>query len=359
MKKIKNLAIVLMLFMIIFLCGNVNAAGGSMKAGKSKVTVGQTVSVTVSFGGKVNSAQFKLSYDSSKFDYVSCSEGKYNQGTNRYTYLGMDTEPDLASVTFTFKSKQTGSGKFSLSSGMFKNNSGKVTMSNLSTSVTIEEVKSNSSSSSSSSGTKKPTTTKKPNSTKKPTSNTGETNEEQTDPIIVQKAELIEIRNFVAGLIDTDYTEESWKALQEAIANAEAAATQEEYDALKEQLSKDVLQKAPFEKTELDKVLRDLIGLPKENYTTETWDALQAAIVTADNAELKSDYDKIKNKLTINDLILDEKGFIEQIMDDSCGHKMIILTLASAVVILIIAIMILLVMYEKAKDPENLGRRAK
>ena len=80
MKKIKNLAIVLMLFMIIFLCGNVNAAGGSMKAGKSKVTVGQTVSVTVSFGGKVNSAQFKLSYDSSKFDYVSCSEGKYNQG---------------------------------------------------------------------------------------------------------------------------------------------------------------------------------------------------------------------------------------------------------------------------------------
>ena len=117
-----------------------------------------------------------------------------------------------------------------------------------------------------------------------------------------QKAELIEIRNFVAGLIDTDYTEESWKALQEAIANAEAAATQEEYDALKEQLSKDVLQKAPFEKTELDKVLRDLIGLPKENYTTETWDALQAAIVTADNAELKSDYDKIKNKLTINDV---------------------------------------------------------
>ena len=86
---------------------------------------------------------------------------------------------------------------------------------------------------------------------------------------------------------------------------------------------------------------------------------MQAAIVTADNAELKSDYDKIKNKLTINDLILDEKDFIEQIMDDSCGHKMIILTLASAVVILIIAIMILLVMYEKAKDPENLGRRAK
>ena len=108
MKKIKNLTIILILFMIIFLCGNVNAAGGSMKAGKSKVTVGQTVSITVSFGSKVNSAQFKLDYDTSKFDYVSCSERTYNQSTRRYTYLGMDTEPDLASVTFTFKAKQTG-----------------------------------------------------------------------------------------------------------------------------------------------------------------------------------------------------------------------------------------------------------
>lgn len=352
MKKIKNLTMVLILFIIVFLCGNVNAAGGSMKASKSKITVGQTVSITVSFGSKVNSAQFKLDYDTSKFDYVSCSEKTYNKDTKRYTYLGMDTEPDLSSVTFTFKAKQTGSGTFSLSGGKFQSSGGQVAMSNLSTKVTVEATSSNSS------GNKKPTTTtKKPTNTKKPTD--ADNNGEETEPVIVQKAELIEVRNLVAGLTDTDYTEESWKALQEAIASAEAAGTQEEYDALKEKLSKDILQKAPFEKTELDKVLRDLIGLPKENYTKESWDALQNAIIAADNAELKSEYDKIKGKLTINGLELDEKDFFEQIMDNSCGHKVIILTLASAVVILIITVIGLGIAYERSKDPENLGRRAK
>lgn len=349
MKKIKNLTIILILFMIIFLCGNVNAASGSMRASKSKITVGQTVSITVSFGSKVSGAQFKLDYDENKFDYVSCSEKTYHKETKRFAYLGMDTEPDLASVTFTFKAKKTGSVTFSLSGGKLQSSSEQTTMSNLSTTVTVEAAKSTSSS------TKKPTT-----STKKPTNGNKDDNDgETTEPTIVQKAELIEVRNLVAGLTDTDYTEESWKELQEAIANAEAAGTQEEYDALKEKLSKDILQKAPFDKTELDKVLRDLIGLPKEHYTKESWEALQTAIVTADSAELKSEYDKIKGKLTINGLELDEKDFFEQIMDNSCGHKVIILTLASAVVILIITVVVLLIIYEKAKDPENLGRRVK
>lgn len=365
MKLIKKLAIIiLMLLMIVSICGNVHAAGGSMKAGKSSVTVGQTVSITVSFGSKVNSAQFKLDYDTSKFDYVSCSERTYNNSTKRYTYLGMDTEPDLASVTFTFRAKQTGSGTFSLSGGKFQSSSGQITMSNLSTTVNVTEAQStnNGGNSNSGSSSSKKTTTKKTTTTKKNTSssnNQDNSDNENTEPVIIQKTELTEIKRLVAGLTDTDYTEESWNALQEAIANAEAAGSEEDYAALKEKLSKDILQVAPFEKEELDKVLRDLIGRSSKDYTKESWDTLQTAIVEADNAELKSEYDKIKDKLTINNLILDEKDFFEQLMDNSCGHKVIILTLASAIVILIITVLCLAIAYEKAKDTENVGRRMK
>ena len=75
MKILKNAitVFIIMMLVIVAIGGNVDAAG--MKASKSSVTVGQNVTVTVSFGEKVSAAQFKLGYDTGKFQYVSCSAG--------------------------------------------------------------------------------------------------------------------------------------------------------------------------------------------------------------------------------------------------------------------------------------------
>ena len=66
--------LIMMLLMIGIFIGRVNAASASISVSARKVTVGQNVSVTVSFSEKVSAAQFKLSYDSSKFKFISSSE---------------------------------------------------------------------------------------------------------------------------------------------------------------------------------------------------------------------------------------------------------------------------------------------
>ncbi len=341
--------LVIMLFAITALTGSVNAAG-SMKASKSSVTVGQNVSITVSFGSKVSAAQFKLSFDSSKFDFVSCSKGDYNKSTTRYTYLGMSTEPDLGSVTFTFKAKATGSGGFSLSGGMAQTSAGKTSLSGMSSTVKIEAAKSNTT-------TKKPTTTtKKPTTSKKDDKDTQETPKE---PEVIDKSGLDSVKQLLVGKVETDYTEESWKALQDAIAAAESAETNAAYDEVKEKLNIEGLVPVTFEKEELNKVLRDLIGKVETDYTEESWKALQEAINIAESAELKSEYDSVKDKLTIDGLMLDEKGLFEGIINSSCGHGRIIIVLAAIIVVLLIIIIILGASLSKAKDAASLGRRIK
>lgn len=346
-KTIKVL--IIMFFAIIVLGTTVNAGTVSIKAGKSAVTVGQNVSVTVSFGGKVSAAQFKLNYDKSKFDYVSCSAGTFGTGTNTYVYVNYEDVEDLGSVTLTFKSKSTGTADFKISGVVLSSNS---SISNGSTKVTVKEA------------TTKPTTTtttKKP--TKKPSSSSASNKKDETEkpeePEQIDKTALNNIKTVLEGKVQSDYTEESWKALQDAIAAAEGATKSSDYDAVKDKLNVDNLVKLEVKKDELDKVLRDLIGKSKEDYTEESWTELQTAIETADSAELQSDYDAVKDKLTINGLILDEKDFLEQVMDNSCGHRIYLIILASLVVIFLIIIIILCVAYTKAKNSALMGRRMK
>lgn len=322
MKKIVTV-LTIMLCMIVMLSGTVFAGAVSIKASKSSVKVGQTVSVTVSFGGKVSAAQFKLSYDKSKFDYVSCSAGTFGTGTNTYVYVNYEDVEDLASVTLTFKAKATGSGDFSISGVVL---SGSSSISNSKTTVKINAA----------STTTKKTTTKKTSSSNK---NTTVSNPEE--PVQINKPELEEVKNLLADLNEIDYTEESWKALQEAIAAAEGAGTEEAYNEIKEKLTIDSLVKQPFDKEELNRVLRDLIGKVESDYTEDSWKELQDAIEMADEAELKSEYDAIKTKLSINTLVLNPKTFLEEIMEDSCGHLKIMMGMAAAILILLIIIIIL------------------
>ncbi|MDE5830900.1 MAG: hypothetical protein K2H53_04535, partial [Clostridia bacterium] len=54
---------------------------------------------------------------------------------------------------------------------------------------------------------------------------------------------------------------------------------------------------------ELVKMLIELIGKTQKEYTEESWQELQDAISDAQDAKLKSEYDKVKDKLTINTLV--------------------------------------------------------
>lgn len=345
MKTLKKSIAILILALVLLavLTTTVSAGAVSIKASASKVTVGKNVSVTVSFGEKVSAAQFKLNYDTSKFDYVSCSAGSYGTGTKTYVYVNYEDVADLGSVTFTFKSKAVGSGSFSISGVVL---SGSSSIANGSTTVTVQKA---------TTSTNKPSTTNK-----KPTSSTNKNDKEDEEPEIVIKTELDAIKAEVMNLVETDYTEESWKALQEAIARADGATKNEEYNEAKGALTLEGLVPVSFEKNELNKVLRSLIGKVEKDYTPESWVELQEAIDIADNATLKSEYESVKEKLTIDGLILEEqKGPLEEFVDRVKGQDPFVLGLAIAVIILFLMVVIVLILFVKEKNKSGLGRRLK
>lgn len=308
MKTIKKGAVMLIIAIlsIIVLSSEVKAATVGIKASSSKVTVGNNVTVTVSFGEQVKAAQFKLSYDTSKFDYVGCTAGTLGAG-GTYAFLDFTGgQSTIASVTFTFKSKATGSGSFSISGITLPVS---YNTSSSSTSVTVEKATS-SGNNNSNTNTSKPKPSTKPSTTTKPNT-AGQEPEKQID-----KAELYSFIQSMTDLVQSDYTEESWKALQDAIAEAENATTEEAFAGAKEKLKLETLVPQNFEKPELDKVLRQLIGKLEKDYTNDSWQELINAIDKAESTQLKSEYDEIKDKLTINNLILEEdKGFFGELLD--------------------------------------------
>lgn len=109
-----------------------------------KLLYGDTLSVTVSFGQKVASADVTVSFDSSKFSYSSVSAGNAkNMGSSiKVSYFDSTGGSNaISSMTFKFKSKATGSASFSVKcSGTADSNASPVTISgNPSKSVTVKE----------------------------------------------------------------------------------------------------------------------------------------------------------------------------------------------------------------------------
>jgi hypothetical protein len=294
---------------------------------------GKTVSVTVSFGEKVQAVQFALNFDTSKFDYLSCSAGRYDSNGTRYFVFNDEGDINsLASVTFTFKAKELGSGTFNISGLVTSNSANRITTS--SATVTVQKQSTSSS------------TTNKPNQNPTPTP------EEPSTPEEFSKTELETVESLLFGLIETDYTEESWKELQEAIEKARNAGKKEEYDEIKSKLTIDNLVIEKFEKTELNKLLRDLIGKSEADYTEESWKELQDIIEEADKTTLKSEYDGMKYKLTIDTLEEAEKNFFEPIVNFFQGldeQERISLALGVCVVILLIIIIVIFILYRKEK----------
>ncbi len=346
MKILKNTLTILIVFClsILILGGNVQAATASISAA-SKVAVGDKVSVTVTFSQKVSSADFRLNYDTSKFEYVSVSKGGYGTGTKRYTYLNYEDVEDLGSVTFSFKAKATGTGAFKISNLVLSTDTASIGRSEVS--VTVEKAK--------------PTNTK-PN--KKPTTNNNNNNNnknEEEKPEEIDKSALEAVKAELALKVQSDYTEDSWKALQEAISKAEGATKNSEYDEVKDKLNIEGLVPVDFEKDELFNLLIELMGKSQKDFTEESWQELQTAIETAQISKLKSEYDEVKDKLTINTLVEqepeEEKNFFEDILETLKSKDPLLLVLMAGVIVLTILVLILLVLYGKAKKSDSNGAR--
>ena len=346
MKILKNTLTILIVFClsILILGGNVQAATASISA-TSKVAVGDKVSVTVTFSQKVSSADFRLNYDTSKFEYVSVSKGGYGTGTKRYTYLNYEDVEDLGSVTFSFKAKTTGTGAFKISNLVLSTDTASIGRSEVS--VTVEKAK--------------PTNTT-PN--KKPTTNNNNNNNnknEEEKPEEIDKSALEAVKAELALKVQSDYTEDSWKALQEAISKAEGATKNSEYDEVKDKLNIEGLVPVDFEKDELFNLLIELMGKSQKDFTEESWQELQTAIETAQTSKLKSEYDEVKDKLTINTLVEqepeEEKNFFEDILETLKSKDPLLLVLMAGVIVLTILVLILLVLYGKAKKSDSNGAR--
>ena len=343
MKIIKKSMTILIAFcvLLMILSSNVNAASTSISTSASKVTVGKSVSITVNFGEKVSAAQFVLDFDTSKFEYVSNSlGGTYSKDTKRFAWVDGGASNSASSVRFTFKANALGSGSFNISKLVLSNEANNISKSSIT--VTVQKA---SATNTNTNNNKKPT----PTPTDAPN-----TSEE------FSKLELSILENEMYDLIETDYTEESWKKLQEALEKARNATNVAEYDEVKALLTIDTLEIEKFEKTELNQLLRDLMGKSQENYTEESWQELQDAIELADEAELKSEYDEIKDKLTIDTLIESEKSFFDPVINFFEGldeQQRISLALGVCVFILLIILIIVFIMYKKEKKRTRIDAR--
>ncbi len=123
------------------------------------------------------------------------------------------------------------------------------------------------------------------------------------------------------GLKEADYTADSWKAYQAALANArsvaEAKESQEAVDQAKATLdaAKAALvkaeQPAEIDTSSLAKAISDAEALKEADYTADSWKALQSALTNAKNAlEAKESQTKVDDAAnTLNNAI---KGLVKK-----------------------------------------------
>lgn len=335
MKKVIGMLLTVLAIVTLYTT-YVNAGNVTIKTANSNVTIGQEVSVIVSFGEKVSIAQFKLSYDKSKLNYEICSIGEFGTNTNTYVYVNSQDENAVDSVTLKFKAKAAGSATFAISGVVL---SGDASISNATAKVVIKNANSGTTSVSKPTVTK-PTSSNEPEEPKE-LEEPGENQEENPTLEVIEKEELNDIKSIWVGLYKDDYTEESWNKLQDIILNAQNATTLEEYEAVKDELDINSLKKVSFDKKELKKVLVDLLDKSKADYTEESWNGLKELIKKADATDLKSEYDAIKDKLTVNELVLVEHYTFERFLEDNKITIMVVL-LSINVILIILSICIII-----------------
>ena len=302
----------------------------------------------------MDAAQFKLTYDSSRFEFKSVSAGEYDASTNMFVYLSYSGQKDRGSITFTFKAKSTGTGTFNISEPVLSSSSSAI--GTRAVSVTVVQA-SNSGTTKPNTGTTKPKPNKNTNTNQNPDTNAVQ----EPEPEVIIKTELEQVLVAINELVQTDYTPESWSELQGAIEKAQNANTNAEYDEIKGKLTVDNLVVADFEKNELMNMLIELMGKSQKDYTEESWKQLQSAIVEAQNAKLKSEYDKVKDKLKVDTLAKKEgvKEFIENFIQGLERKDPFYLAFAGCIIVLLLVILILIIVICRGRKDRRSDYSAK
>lgn len=185
MKKLITTFLILIILILVIFQTSSYAASLSLGVSKGEVALGETVSVTVNFGGTIAAADLTVSFDSSKFAYKGVSAGTANSTGSTVKVSYYDATKGTSSITLTFTSIALGSGKFTATcKNTVDINVNSVTVSGSpSKSVTVkaaekkEETKTNDTSKTTTTTPKKETTTKKETTPKKEETRKEETKE--------------------------------------------------------------------------------------------------------------------------------------------------------------------------------------
>ena len=117
----------------------------------------------------------------------------------------------------------------------------------------------------------------------------------------VDRSALDALLEQVAGLIESDYSDESWQELQEAVSGADSLVKQTEIDAKVDEIQ-EAIDNLGVDRSELDRLLTEVGRLTESDYSDSSWDALQNAIAGTDNLTKQSEIDtkvqEIQNALS-------------------------------------------------------------
>ncbi len=114
MKK-RIITFFMMTIILLGWCGVTQAASTSMSATNTSPTVDANITITVKFSQPLATADFSLTYDSSKLQYVSNTIGGTNTGSSVVVgYIDFPALTTKSSASFTFKAKAAGTANCSV-----------------------------------------------------------------------------------------------------------------------------------------------------------------------------------------------------------------------------------------------------
>ena len=133
----------------------------------------------------------------------------------------------------------------------------------------------------------------------------------------VDRSALDTLLEQVAGLIESDYSDESWQELQDAVSGADSLVKQSEIDAKAEEIQ-NAIDNLGVDRSALDALLEQVTGLNEADYSDSSWDALQDAISGTDNLTKQSEIDAKVQEIqgAIDNLGIDRSeldGLLEQV----------------------------------------------
>ncbi len=132
----------------------------------------------------------------------------------------------------------------------------------------------------------------------------------------IDKSELDKLLEDVSKLIETDYSKETWKDLQDAIIGIDTLNTQEEIDAKVTEIQ-DAIDNLNVDRSALDKLLEDVSKLSEKDYSSSSWKTLQDAISGTDDLTKQSEINsKVKEIQDAIDNLDVDRSTLDKLLED-------------------------------------------